>query len=129
VLRPVAPGRPCYPELDYPAFANLFLFNALNLERTQDDAGRVADELAAADRLLGVSRLAFRHHRYLAAAFAAKAAYQLVRKGARQAGVPVVGSTEGWQVDEPVSGAAAAAKVGEGVTVDHIGPHSHRLRD
>jgi hypothetical protein len=93
------------------------------------DAGRAADELAAADRLLGVSKLAFRHHRYLAAAFAAKAAYQLVRKGARQAGVPVVGSTEGWQVDEPVSGAAAAAKVGEGVTVDHIGPHSHRLRD
>jgi hypothetical protein len=36
---------PCYPDLDYPAFANLFLFNALNLERTQDDAGRVDYEL------------------------------------------------------------------------------------
>ena len=36
---------PCYPELDYPAFANLFLSNALNLERTQDDAGRVDYEL------------------------------------------------------------------------------------
>jgi hypothetical protein len=45
------------------------------------DAGRAADELAAADRLLGASRLAFRHHRYLAAAFTAKAAYDLVRKG------------------------------------------------
>ena len=44
-------------------------------------AGRAADELAAADRLLGASKLAFRHHRYLAAAFTAKAAYQLVRKG------------------------------------------------
>jgi hypothetical protein len=261
---------PCYPELDYPAFANLFLFNALNLERTQDDAGRVdyelpnfnyattdaessgllgyaddnyrtgtqsfvfnflspaiaeaygltttmihedghhlamshphdgydsetavhygptgpyyfawsgdesntmmsyidlnwdfsqfdrdnmnrymaaafarfgnqiaadiladpdadraADELAAADRLLGASKLAFRHHRYLAAAFTAKAAYDLVRKGARQAGVPVVGSTEGWQVDEPASAAAAAAKVEDGMTVDSLGPHSHRLR-
>ena len=38
-------GVPCYPELDYPADANLFLFNALNLERTQDDAGRVDYEL------------------------------------------------------------------------------------
>ena len=76
-----------------------------------------------------MSKLAFRSHRYLAAAFAAKAAYDLVRKGARQAGVPVVGSTEGWQVDEPASGAAAAAKVGEGATVDHLGPCSHRLRD
>ena len=36
---------PCYPDLDYPADANLFLFNALNLERTQDDAGRVDYEL------------------------------------------------------------------------------------
>jgi hypothetical protein len=42
--------------------------------------------------------------------------------------VPVVGSTEGWQVDEPVSDAAAAAKVGDAATVDHIGPHSHRMR-
>jgi hypothetical protein len=67
-------------------------------------------------------------HRYLAASFLAKRAYDLVRRGARQAGVPVVGSTEGWQVDEPVSAAAAAAKVGDGATVDHIGPHSHRLR-
>ena len=46
----------CYPELDYPAFANLFLYNALNLERTQDDAGRVDYELpnfnyAATDEL------------------------------------------------------------------------------
>jgi hypothetical protein len=38
-------GEPCYPELDYPADANLFLYNALNLERTQDDAGRVDYEL------------------------------------------------------------------------------------
>ena len=46
VLRPVAHRTSrCYPELDYPAFANLFLFNALNLERTQDDAGRVDYEL------------------------------------------------------------------------------------
>jgi hypothetical protein len=42
--------------------------------------------------------------------------------------VPVVGSHEGWQVDEPVSDAAAAAKVGDAATVDHLGPHSHRLR-
>jgi hypothetical protein len=93
------------------------------------DAGRAADELATADSLLGVSKLAFRSHRYLAAAFAAKAAYDLVRKGARQAGVPVVGSTDGWQVDDRASGAAAAAKVGDGTTVDSLGPRSHRLRD
>ena len=93
------------------------------------DAGRAADELAAADALLGASKLAFRHHRYLAAAFTARAAYDQVRKGARQAGVPVVGSTDGWQVDEPGSDAATAAKVENATTVDHLGPHSHRLRD
>jgi hypothetical protein len=92
------------------------------------DAGRAADELAAADELLGASKAAFRGHRYLAASFLAKRAYDLVRRGARQAGVPVVGSHEGWQVDEPVSDAAAAAKVGDATTVDHLGPHSHRLR-
>ena len=64
------------------------------------DAGKATDELAAADALLGLSKLAFRGHRYLAAAFAADAAYAQVRRGARQAGVPVVGSTEGWQVDQ-----------------------------
>ena len=67
------------------------------------DAGRAADELAAADGLLGASRVAFRGHRYLAASFLAKRAYDLVRKGARQAGVAVVGSHDGWQVDEPGS--------------------------
>jgi hypothetical protein len=93
------------------------------------DAGRAADELADADQLLGASKVAFRRHRYLAASFLGKGAYDLVRKGARQAGVPVVGSTEGWQVDEPVSGAAAAARVEDANTVDHIGPHSRRMRD
>ena len=264
-------GVPCHPELDYPAFANLFLFNALNLERTQDDAGRVdyelpnfnyattdelsppllgfaddnyrtgtqsfvfnfvsppiveagygltttiihedghhlamshphdgydsetgvdygpagpfyfawsgdqsntmmsyidlnwdfsqfdrdnmnrfmaaaftrnanriaadiladpdaavaRDELAAADRLLGAAKAAFARHRYLQAAFLANKAYDLVRRGARQAGVPVVGSTEGWQVDEPANGAATTAKLADEATVDHIGPDSHRLR-
>jgi hypothetical protein len=42
--------------------------------------------------------------------------------------VPVVGSTDGWQVDEPGSDAAAAAKVEDAATVDHLGPRSHRLR-
>ena len=86
-----------------------------------------ADELAAADRLLGASRVAFRGHRYLAASFLAKGAYDLVRKGARQAGVAVVGSHDGWQVDEPGSAAAAAAKLDDATTVDHL-MRSHRLR-
>jgi hypothetical protein len=93
------------------------------------DAGRATDELAAADQLLGAAKLAFQRHRYLAAAFSAEAAYHLVRKGARQAGVPVAGSTEGWQVDEPASHAAAATKLADGAAVDHLGPHSHQLRD
>jgi hypothetical protein len=93
------------------------------------DAGRAADELAAADRLLGAAKAAFRGHRYLAASFLAKGAYEQVRRGARQAGVPVVGSTDGWQVDEPGSDAAAAARVDDAATVDHLGPRSHRLRD
>jgi hypothetical protein len=93
------------------------------------DAGRATDELAAADQLLGAAKLACQRHRYLAAAFSAEAAYHLVRKGPRQAGVPVVGSTEGWQVDEPASHAAAATTLADGAAVDHLGPHSHRLRD
>ena len=97
--------------------------------RPDPDAGRAADELAAADALLGASKLAFRHHRYLAAAFTARAAYDQVRKGARQAGVAVVGSQDGWQVDEPGSDAATAAKLENATTVDHLGPRSHRLRD
>jgi hypothetical protein len=91
------------------------------------DAGRAADELAAADRLLGASKAAFAHHQYLAAALAAKGAYQLVRRGARQAGVPVVGSTEGWQVDQSGS-VPSANKVAEGAADEAAGPHSHRLR-
>jgi hypothetical protein len=93
------------------------------------DAGRAADELATADNLLGAAKLAFRGHRYLAASFLAKGAYDQVRRGARQAGVSVVGSTDGWQVDEPGSDAAAAAKVEDATTVDHLGPRSHRTRD
>jgi hypothetical protein len=91
------------------------------------DAGRAADELAAADALLGASYLAFRHHRYLAAAFAANAAYDQVRKGARQAGVAVVGSTEGWPVDQSGS-EPAADKVAEGATDEAVVPHRHRMR-
>jgi hypothetical protein len=92
------------------------------------DAGVARNELAAADRLLGASKTAFRRHRYLAASFLAKEAYDLVRRGARQAGVPVVGSTEGWEVEGGGSDTAAAAKVADGTTVDAIGPRSHRLR-
>jgi hypothetical protein len=43
--------------------------------------------------------------------------------------VPVVGSTDGRQVDEPGSDAAAAAKLEDATTIDHLGPRSHRLRD
>jgi hypothetical protein len=68
-------------------------------------------------------------HRHLAASFLAKGAYDQIRKGARQAGVKVVGSHEGWEVDEPGSAAAAAAKVEEAATVDRLGPRSHRFRD
>jgi hypothetical protein len=92
------------------------------------DAGRASDELAAADRLLGASKHAFRTHRYLAATFLAKAAYKLVVRGAGQAGVPVVGSTEGWEVEGAAGSAAARAKLGEGLGVDALDPHSQRLR-
>ena len=91
------------------------------------DAARAFDELAAADELLGASKVAFRGHRYLAASFLAKRAYDLVRRGARQAGVPVVGSTEGWEVDES-GGSPTLDKVAEGATDEAAGPHSHRLR-
>jgi hypothetical protein len=35
----------CYPELGFPPFANFFLQNTFELERTQDDQGRVDYEL------------------------------------------------------------------------------------
>jgi hypothetical protein len=92
------------------------------------DAGKAADELATADRLLGASKAAFARHQYLTADFLAKAAYDQVRKGARQAGVPVVGSHDGWEVKGAGSATAAARKLAEGSTVDELGPHSHRLR-
>ena len=93
------------------------------------DRGVAADELAAADRLLGASARAFSGHRYLAAAFLAKGAYDLVRRGARQAGVPVVGSTDGWEVEGATGGAGvAAAKVADGILVDRRGPDSHLRR-
>ena len=92
------------------------------------DAGKAADELATADRLIGASKAAFARHQYLAAVFLAKAAYDQVRKGARQAGVPVVGSHDGWEVEGAGSGAAAARKLDEGSTVDELGQHGHRLR-
>jgi len=91
------------------------------------DAGKASDELAAADDLLGLSKLAFRSHRYLAAAFAADAAYAQVRRGARQAGVPVVGSTEGWQVDQSGS-APTTDQLAEGASDEAGRLHRHRLR-
>jgi hypothetical protein len=92
------------------------------------DAGRAADELAAADQLLGASKAAFARHQYLAAAFTARAAYRLVRRGARQAGVPVVGSTEGWEVDLSSGSEPATDKVAEGATDDAVKFHRHRMR-
>jgi hypothetical protein len=49
-------------------------------------------------------------------------------RGARQAGVPVVGSHDGWEVEGAGSSAAAARKLDEGAAVDELGLHSHRLR-
>jgi len=46
-------NRPCFPRLEYPAFANLFLQNAFELERTQDDRGRVDYELAIFNYAVG----------------------------------------------------------------------------
>ncbi|HSK35930.1 MAG TPA: hypothetical protein VLA80_04270, partial [Actinomycetota bacterium] len=68
-----------------------------------------------------------RTHRYLAATFLAKAAYKLVVRGAGQAGVPVVGSTEGWQVDQS-GGQPSANKVAEGAADEDARLHRHRLR-
>jgi hypothetical protein len=103
--------------------------NRIAADILADPDVRVArNELAGADRLLGASRLAFGRHKYLAASYLAKQAYDLVRRGARQAGVPVLGSTDGWQVEGAGSDAAAAAKVADGTIVDAIGHHSHRLR-
>ncbi|GAB7046358.1 hypothetical protein JCM9534A_14840 [Catenuloplanes indicus JCM 9534] len=38
-------GEPCYPDQTLPPSANLYLYNLENLERTQDDAGRVDYEM------------------------------------------------------------------------------------
>jgi hypothetical protein len=90
------------------------------------DAGVASDELAAADRLLGASKQAFRTHRYLAASFLAKQAYDLVRRGARQAGVPVVGSTEGWEVEGADGASATARTAHEASIIDALDAHNDR---
>jgi hypothetical protein len=103
--------------------------NRIAADILADPDVRVArNELAAADRLLGASKQAFARHRYLAASLLAKRAYDQVRRGARQAGVPVVGSTEGWQVEGAGSAAAAATKLADGASVDALDAHSQRLR-
>jgi hypothetical protein len=43
----------CYPELGYPAFANVFLQNTFQLARTKDDKGRVDYELPIFNYAIG----------------------------------------------------------------------------
>ncbi|MET8151052.1 hypothetical protein ACIBSW_26780 [Actinoplanes sp. NPDC049668] len=59
----------CYPDSGYPAFANLYLYNWANLDRTQDDQGRVDYELPvfnyAVDAGVGVPALGFADDNYV----------------------------------------------------------------
>jgi hypothetical protein len=59
----------CYPESGYPAFANLYLYNWANLERTRDDVGRVDYEVPvfnyAVAEGVGVPALGFADDNYV----------------------------------------------------------------
>ncbi|WP_125805250.1 hypothetical protein [Actinoplanes sp. ATCC 53533] len=59
----------CYPGSGYPAFANLYLYNWENLERTKDDAGRVDYEVPmfnyAVGAGVGVPALGFADDNYV----------------------------------------------------------------
>lgn len=80
--------------------------NAIAAEILADpDAETSADELAIADTQIAESQSALAGHDYPTAATDARLAYEAVLAGARQAGVPVVGSQAGTHVDPPVDGA------------------------
>jgi hypothetical protein len=59
----------CYPDSGYPAFANLYLYNWANLDRTRDDGGRVDYELPvfnyAVGAGVGVPALGFADDNYV----------------------------------------------------------------
>ena len=59
----------CYPGSGYPAFANLYLYNWENLERTKDDVGRVDYEIPlfnyAVGEGVGVPALGFADDNYV----------------------------------------------------------------
>ena len=59
----------CYPDSGYPGFANLYLYNWENLERTKDDAGRVDYELPvfnyAVNAGVGVPALGYADDNYV----------------------------------------------------------------
>jgi hypothetical protein len=75
---------------------------------------------------VGPERDQARRQQFLAALLLAKEAYTQVLRGARQAGVPVVGSTEGWEVEGSAGAASAtAAKVRE-ATIDAFDAHNDR---
>ena len=89
----------------YMAAAYVENANAIAAEILADpDAETSADELAIADTQIAESQSALAGHDYPAAARHAKVAYEAVRVGGRQAGVPVVGSQVGTHVDPPVDG-------------------------
>ncbi len=73
--------------------------NAIAADILDDpDSAAAADELAAADARIGQAKAALAAHDYRATWDHAKAAYDLVRQGAAQAGVEVVASDNGWTV-------------------------------
>ena len=87
------------------------------------DSDTALDELRAADLLIGRSEAALRDRRYPLASAYAKRAYNLVRSGARAAGVRVVGDDSGTQVDPPRNRQANCYSF-----VDRIGPRSQRAK-
>jgi hypothetical protein len=88
------------------------------------DAGKAADELSAADRAIGRAQGAIASHKYAASMRHAKHAYDLVRQGAREAGVKVTGSNDAFQVDPP----QRPRERDRDSFVDSVGKGSHRAR-
>jgi hypothetical protein len=106
---------------EYVTNANLIAADIL----AAPDPGPAAEELRAADAAIGRAKAAFAAHRYLEAVTFAKQAYDLVRKGAAEARVAVVGSEAGTTVELPPH---RHRDLPIPAAVDRIGPDSHRAR-
>ncbi len=91
------------------------------------DAAKAADELAAADRLLGQAKAALTRHEYRTAHVHAQNAYRKVAEGAKEVGLPADAVTK--EIATTARAARASSAVHETHEfIDTLGPDSPRSK-